>query len=157
MNKPYPPVSYPDYLQVEKITNAQFPKSDEYKKPAHDEMLFIIVHQTYELWFKQILWEIDSVIEKFSQDKIDEVHMLKMVSRLERVIEIQKVLISQIDVLETMTPLDFLDFREFLVPASGFQSAQFRLIENKMGLNARLKFNNDDYKKILKHHHSIVR
>lgn len=149
MTKPYPPVHYSKYLNVDKIINAQELKSVEYGQPAHDEMLFIIIHQAYELWFKQILFEFDSVLEDFSQKKIDERQMLKMVSRLERVTEIQKVLLMQIDVLETMTPLDFLDFRDFLVPASGFQSQQFRLIENKMGLKSRLKFNNQDYKTLL--------
>lgn len=150
MNKPYPATNYSDYLCVDQLTSAQKRKSVEYGQPAHDEMLFIIAHQAYELWFKQILFEIDSVLSSFNQPVVDESAMLTMGRRLERVIEIQKVLLSQIDVLETMTPLDFLDFREFLVPASGFQSHQFRLIENKMGLNRRLKFNNQDYKKLLK-------
>jgi tryptophan 2,3-dioxygenase len=149
MKKPYPKINYADYLKVDPILKLQSPKSIEYGKPAHDEMLFIIVHQTYELWFKQILWEVDSALELFSQPTIDESHMLKMVSRFQRVIEIQKLLIHQVDVLETMTPMDFLEFREFLFPASGFQSHQFRLIENKMGLNRRLKYNNEDYKNAL--------
>jgi tryptophan 2,3-dioxygenase len=149
MKKPYPKVNYAEYLKVEQILKLQSPKSIEYGKPAHDEMLFIIVHQTYELWFKQILWEIDSALEIFSQPTIDESHMLKMVSRFQRVLEIQKLLIHQIDVLETMTPMDFLEFRDFLYPASGFQSHQFRLLENKLGLLRRLKFNNQDYKNFL--------
>lgn len=149
MQKPYPNVNYADYLKVDKIISLQSPKSIEYGKPAHDEMLFIIIHQVYEMWFKQILWEVDSVLNVFSQPSIDESDMLKMVSRLQRVIEIQKLLIQQVNVLETMTPMDFLEFREFLYPASGFQSHQFRLIENKMGLVRRLKFNNQDYKKLL--------
>ena len=109
--------------------------SKEYGKPAHDEMLFIIIHQIYELWFKQILFELDSVLEIFSKEDIQESRIGTAVSRLDRVIEIQKILIDQIHVLETMTPMDFLDFRDFLIPASGFQSVQFRLIENKLGLN----------------------
>ncbi len=149
MKKPYPKVNYADYLKVEQILGLQSPKSTEYGKPAHDEMLFIIVHQVYELWFKQILWEIDSALTMFSQPKIEESHMLKMVSRFQRVIEIQKLLIDQVTVLETMTPMDFLEFRDFLFPASGFQSHQFRLLENKMGLIRRLKFNNQDYKNFL--------
>ncbi len=150
MKKPYPKVNYADYLGVDKILNLQSPKGIEYGKPAHDEMLFIIVHQVYELWFKQILWELDSALDLFSQPTIDEGHMLKMVSRFHRVIEIQKLLIQQVDVLETMTPMDFLEFRDFLFPASGFQSHQFRLVENKLGLVRRLKFNNQDYKNFLK-------
>lgn len=134
MEKPYPPVHYAQYLRIAELVNLQHPKSTEYGKPAHDELLFIIVHQVYELWFKQILSEIDSVLELFSSSNIHERDMLKMVSRLQRVIEIQKLLLQQVDVLETMTPMDFLEFRDYLVPASGFQSFQFRLVENKLGL-----------------------
>lgn len=141
--------NYSDYLQVSKIISAQSLKSEEAGNKAHDEMLFIITHQVYELWFKQILFEFESVLNDFSQDTIEDHRMLKMVSRLERVIEIQKVLLSHVDVLETMTPLDFLEFRQYLTPASGFQSQQFRLIENKMGLHHRIRFNNQDYKKLL--------
>jgi len=149
MQKPYPPTHYSDYLKVGTLTTLQNPKSAEYGKMAHDEMLFIIIHQVYELWFKQILFEVSSVLDIFSSPNLDERNMLKIVSRLQRVIEIQKLLIQQVDVLETMTPLDFLEFRDVLFPASGFQSQQFRLIENKMGLKARLKFNNQDYKNLL--------
>lgn len=149
MEKPYPPVHYAQYLRIAELVNLQHPKSTEYGKPAHDELLFIIVHQVYELWFKQILSEIDSVLELFSSSNIHERDMLKMVSRLQRVIEIQKLLLQQVDVLETMTPMDFLEFRDYLVPASGFQSFQFRLVENKLGLKNRLKFNNQDYKTLL--------
>lgn len=156
MNKPYPKVNYAEYLKVEQILKLQSLKSVEYGKPAHDEMLFIIIHQVYEMWFKQILWEIDSALALFSQPKIDESHMLKMVSRFRRVIEIQKLLIHQVDVLETMTPMDFLEFRDFLFPASGFQSHQFRLVENKMGLIRRMKFNNEDYKNFLAEHEKPI-
>jgi tryptophan 2,3-dioxygenase len=149
MEKPYPAVNYPEYLRVAEITSLQHPKSVEYGKPAHDEMLFIIIHQVYELWFKQILFEMESVLDIFSMTKIDERKMLTIVSRLQRIVEIQRLLLQQVDVLETMTPMDFLEFREFLVPASGFQSQQFRLIENKMGLKSRMKLNNEDYKKVL--------
>lgn len=150
MEKPYPNVNYADYLQVHNLIQLQKPKSIEYGKPAHDEMLFVIIHQVYELWFKQILWEIDSVLTLFNKNTVEDRDTLKIVSRLNRVIEIQKLLIHQVDVLETMTPMDFLEFREFLAPASGFQSHQFRLIENKLGLKQRLKFNNQDYKTLLK-------
>jgi len=101
---------------------------------VHDEMLFIVVHQAYELWFKQIIWEIDDVRRIFGQTRVDEADMGTAVARLRRIVEIQKLLLQQISVLETMTPLDFLDFRDFLFPASGFQSAQFRVVENKLGL-----------------------
>ncbi len=130
----HPPVYYSDYLDLSKLLDAQHPKSVEYGRPAHDEMLFIIVHQAYELWFKQILHEMDSVIDLFRRDRVNENSMGTAVARLQRVTEIQRVIVEQLRILETMTPLDFLDFRDMLVPASGFQSVQFRLIENKLGL-----------------------
>ncbi len=130
----YPPIHYHDYLKIDKITDAQFLKSDEYKKHAHDEMLFIITHQAYELWFKQIIFELDSVLEIFSRDHVAETDMGLVAHRLQRIITILKLILGQIDVIETMRPLDFLEFREFLYPASGFQSYQFRLIETKLGL-----------------------
>jgi tryptophan 2,3-dioxygenase len=134
MSKAFPPVEYSEYLKLDQVLGSQEPKSTLYGKPAHDEMLFIVVHQAYELWFKQILHELDSVRGLFRQDSVDERSIGVAVARLERVIEIQKLLLDQLRILETMTPLDFLDFRDFLVPASGFQSLQFRLIENKLGL-----------------------
>jgi len=145
MSRPYPPVDYTGYLKVDQLTQLQKPKGEEYGTPVHDEMLFIVIHQVYELWFKQILFELDSVLEIFSRDRIAEQDMLHCSSRLERIIEIQKILVDQVKVLETMTPMDFLEFRDFLVPASGFQSAQFRQIENKLGLINRLTYNNKDY------------
>ena len=150
--KIHPPQYYQDYLGLEKILKSQHLISEEYGKPAHDEMLFIIIHQIYELWFKQILFELDSVLEIFSKEDIQESHIGTAVSRLDRVIEIQKILIDQIHVLETMTPMDFLDFRDFLTPASGFQSVQFRLIENKLGLSKedRYSYSGRDYHAHLK-------
>ncbi len=142
----YPPIHYSDYLKVDQITNLQNRRSEEFGQPAHDEMLFIVIHQVYELWFKQILFELDSAISSFTQPRVDERDMLKINNRLGRIIEIQKILIAQVDVLETMTPMDFLEFRDFLYPASGFQSGQFRLIENKLGLDNRLTYNKQDYK-----------
>lgn len=151
----YPPVYYSDYLCLDAILNSQKPKSSEYGTPAHDEMLFIIIHQIYELWFKQILHEIDSVNETFRREIVDEKNIGTAVSRLERITEIQKLLIEQLRVLETMTPLDFLDFRDYLIPASGFQSFQFRLIENKLGLSddKRIQYNNIDYLNTLDERH----
>ncbi len=128
------PVYYPDYLQLEKLLDAQHLRSATAGPPVHDEMLFIIVHQAYELWFKQILWELEAVARRLSHDHVDEKEMLRIVASLERIKSIQHLLIDQVDVLETMTPLDFLDFRNFLIPASGFQSVQFRLVENRLGL-----------------------
>ncbi len=130
-------VYYADYLQLQKITGAQTPESfKEGKIAAHDEMLFIIIHQTYELWFKQILFEVDSVIGIMSKPALNDnsPEMQTVVHRLKRVTTILKVLVQQIDIMETMTPMDFLDFRDMLRPASGFQSYQFKIIEAKLGL-----------------------
>lgn len=89
---------------------------------AHDEMLFIIIHQTYELWFKQIQFELDAVIDTLSKPRLDDnsADLQTVVHRLQRVVTILKVLVQQIDIIETMTPMDFLDFRDMLRPASGF-------------------------------------
>ncbi len=84
--KPYPPQYYHDYLGLDKLLNNQELKSDEYGQHAHDEMLFIIIHQVYELWFKQILYELDSVIDIFGKDDINESHIGTAVSRLNRII-----------------------------------------------------------------------
>jgi len=138
---------YGDYLQLDKILNAQELASAKAGKPAHDEMLFIIIHQTYELWFKLVLFEIQSAIDILSQKKVQESEMSTVVHRLERVTEVQKILIDQVSVLETMFPQDFMDFRGFLGSSSGFQSVQFRLFENKLGLlpTSRLHYQQTDY------------
>lgn len=130
-------IYYGDYLQINKLLDAQVLESTKAGETVHDEMLFIIVHQSYELWFKQVLWELDSVIEIFSNDVVPERAMGTALGRLRRINSIQALMIQTISVLETMTPLDFLDFRDYLFPASGFQSAQFRLVENKLGLRRR--------------------
>lgn len=158
MKKTYPPIYYSDYLQLDKLLDAQNLKSDEYELHAHDEMLFIIVHQAYELWFKQILFELDSVMEMFATQEIEETKIGKCVARLRRITAIQRLLIEQISVLETMTPLDFLDFRDFLVPASGFQSVQFRIIENKLGLrpDSRITYNNKSYYSVVSNEHQEI-
>ncbi|MFN2485680.1 MAG: tryptophan 2,3-dioxygenase family protein, partial [Acidimicrobiia bacterium] len=128
------PLYYADYLQLKKLLDSQDLESTRAGNTVHDEMLFIIVHQAYELWFKQILWELEAITGVLSAPSVDESEMLQIVAHLERIVEIQKLLIAQIDVLETMTPLDFLEFRNYLIPASGFQSAQFRMIENRLGV-----------------------
>ncbi len=125
---------YGDYLHLNTLLDSQHLKSGVDGDPAHDEMLFIIIHQAYELWFKLILHELGSVIPLFKEQTLDETKMGFIVSRFERVVEIQRVLVDHFSILETMTPLDFLDFRDYLVPASGFQSVQFRLIEATLGL-----------------------
>jgi len=129
------PLYYSDYLQLDTLLNAQDPESGKYGKEAHDEMLFIITHQTYELWFKQILHELLSVLALFSKTPLDEKRLHIISVRLDRIIRIQAVINQQIGIIETMTPLDFLDFRNFLIPASGFQSKQFREIELRLGLS----------------------
>lgn len=101
----------------------------------------------YELWFKQIIHELESIIDLFDKDRVDEKSVGKCINRLDRIYEIQKLLIKQILVMETMTPLDFLEFRNHLFPASGFQSFQFRMIENLLGLpdEERLTYNGCPY------------
>lgn len=147
----YPPVHYHDYLGLSPLLGAQNMKSVEHGKPAHDEMLFIIVHQTYELWFKQIIFELDSVLATFQKPNVAETEMGRASARLERIVAILKQILGQIDVLETMTPLDFLDFRDMLYPASGFQSFQWRIIETKLGLRSedRLAYNQSPFYKSL--------
>ncbi|PSR15164.1 MAG: hypothetical protein DA408_03690 [Bacteroidetes bacterium] len=147
-NHKYSPVHYRNYLGLDQILGAQHPRSEQLgETPAHDEMLFIIVHQSYELWFKQILHELESVVDMFQTNTVDERNMGTALARLDRITEIFKLLIEHIRVLETMTPLDFLDFRKYLFPASGFQSFQFRKIENMLGLpeQERLTYNNYHY------------
>jgi len=128
---------YGTYLELDKILESQHPVSFENgNEPAHDEMLFIIIHQAYELWFKQILFELDYVMGIFAKETInDNSEDLNLVRhRLRRVIRIMELLNQQVQILDTMTPLDFLEFRNLLTPSSGFQSMQFRLIEGKLGL-----------------------
>lgn len=146
---------YGDYLGLEQLLRAQNPRSDALGKPAHDEMLFIITHQVYELWFKQILHELNSVMMILEQDFVPDTQLCTAVARLERVIQIQKLMISQLEIIETMTPLDFLEFRDLLVPASGFQSYQFRLLENRLGMTPeqRLKYHQNHYTKSLSQAH----
>ncbi len=144
-------LSYGEYLKLDEILDSQTLKSEQNGNFVHDEMLFIIIHQTYELWFKQILHEIDSIIEMFKGNYAEEENTGIVVARLGRVIEIQKLLIDQVSILETMTPMDFLEFRDLLTPASGFQSIQFRQIENKLGMDAknRVRFGKQRYDKYL--------
>jgi tryptophan 2,3-dioxygenase len=130
------PVYYSEYLQLDKILNAQQPESDKEGIKADDEMLFIIIHQAYELWFKQILHELSIVRGVFKQQSIDNntPDIYNSVHRLKRIAGILEVAVMQMGILETMTPLDFLDFRDLLRPASGFQSIQFKIIEATLGL-----------------------
>jgi len=131
-------LSYSDYLRLDRILDAQFLQSGLYDAGhgVHDEMLFIIIHQTYELWFKQMLYELDSIIALMNtaDGAVAECDLFVCANRSERCCRILRVLVQQFDVLETMTPQAFSDFRDFLSPASGFQSKQFRLVENRLGL-----------------------
>jgi tryptophan 2,3-dioxygenase len=141
---------YPSYLQLETVLNSQRPLSFEPgQHPAHDEMLFIIIHQAYELWFKQILFELEYVRNVFQKEKVDdnseELNLCR--HRLKRVVRILELLNQQVTVLDTMTPLDFLEFRNLLTPASGFQSKQFRQIEALLGLKMEKRHQQDYYKR----------
>jgi tryptophan 2,3-dioxygenase len=134
------PLSYNRYLRVPDLIALQ----DCLSSPAHhDELLFITVHQAYELWFKQILHEIDAAIASMKAGRAP-----TATRALERIVEIEKLLVSQIHILETMTPIEFLGFRDELNPASGFQSMQFREIEFSSGLKDREilgAFRNDEF------------
>lgn len=138
---------YNDYLQLDKILNAQSPESIKRNLPAHDEMLFIIIHQTYELWFKQLHHEIDSILEIMKKPALNDnsPELQTVVHRLHRVVIILRTLVHQIDILETMTPMDFLDFRDTLRPASGFQSWQFKELEAKLGLKFEARHGQEYY------------
>ncbi len=133
-------LTYGKYLKVQELTSLQFPQS----RPAHhDEMLFIIIHQAYELWFKLILHEMDRAVQFVKKGSVlDARHFIS------RVVQIMKLLVEQIHVLETMRPVDFLEFRERLQPASGFQSLQFREFEFLAGAKDERYlafFKNDPY------------
>lgn len=134
---------YGDYLQLDKILTAQAPESARYAKEAHDETLFIIVHQVYELWFKQILHELKAVMAVFAGAEVKDQQLTGIVHKLKRIISIQQLLNQQIAVLETMTPQDFMAFRDYLVPASGFQSIQFKMLEIGLGLKSEFRIDFD--------------
>jgi tryptophan 2,3-dioxygenase len=118
-------VTYGSYLKVDELLSLQQPRSEG---PEHDEMLFIVIHQVYELWFKELLHELDRA-RRLLED--DDPHRAQ--HTLKRILTILKVLVAQLDILETMTPLGFLSFRARLEAASGFQSDQFRQIEFVLG------------------------
>ncbi|MBC8173685.1 MAG: tryptophan 2,3-dioxygenase, partial [Chitinophagales bacterium] len=147
-----PPVEYTEYLQLDRILSSQALESDKENLHAHDEMLFIIIHQTYELWFKQIHHELDSILEIMNKEIVnDNSPAVQTIGhRSARIITILKVLVHQIDILETMTPLDFHDFRDMLRPASGFQSWQFKMIEAKLGLKFEQRYGQQYYVSMLK-------
>src|SRR5919112_6531673 len=134
------PLSYNKYLRVQDLINLQGCLSD----PAHhDELLFITVHQAYELWFKQILHEIDAAIQLLEEDRVP-----AATRAVNRIVAIEKLLVNQIHILESMTPISFLAFRDELNPASGFQSMQFREIEFSSGLKDKTildSFRSDEF------------
>src|SRR5450631_4281330 len=138
---------YSDYLQLDKILDAQSPESVLRGQPAHDEMLFIVIHQTYELWFKQLLRETESVIGIMKMPALDDnsPELQTVVHRLSRCATILGVLVQQIDIMETMNPMDFLDFRDMLRPASGFQSVQFKMLEARLGLKYEQRYGQQHY------------
>lgn len=145
--KERPPVYYSEYLQLDKILNAQDMESAKEGAPADDEMLFIIIHQAYELWFKEILFELDVIRKVFLKEEIknSSADMYNSVHRLKRICRILEVCVSQMTIIETMTPLDFLDFRDLLRPASGFQSIQFKMIEAALGLTYNARYGQGYY------------
>ena len=147
-------VHYHDYLQLDHILNAQHLESSK-GEAAHDEMLFIVIHQAYELWFKQLHHELDSVLHIMRKPALNDnsPELQTVVHRLNRMIVILRVLVHQIDILETMTPMDFLDFRDLLRPASGFQSWQFKLLEARLGLKYEHRHGQEYYTKSLREEH----
>lgn len=148
-------VHYHDYLQLDKILNAQLPESSKLGMPAHDEMLFIVIHQAYELWFKQLHHEADAVVGIMAKPALNDnsPELQTVVHRLNRCVTILRVLVNQIDIMETMTPMDFLDFRDMLRPASGFQSWQFKELEAKLGLKFEARHGREYYTAQLRPEH----
>ncbi|HWB66549.1 MAG TPA: tryptophan 2,3-dioxygenase family protein [Mycobacteriales bacterium] len=124
-------LSYGSYLRLDVLLQQQVPESDP---PSHDELLFITMHQVYELWFKLLLHELTMVRDLLLGGVADADAAWRVRHLLRRVVQVEHVLIAQLPVLETMSPQDFLDFRLLLAPASGFQSVQFRELEFLSGL-----------------------
>ncbi|MAD78353.1 MAG: tryptophan 2,3-dioxygenase [Planctomycetaceae bacterium] len=118
-------LTYASYLRVPELLDLQSPRSDG---PEHDEMLFIVIHQVYELWFKQQIHETEHLRRMLDADDL-----ITAEATLGRILTILKTMVGQIDVLETMTPVSFLSFRDFLANSSGFQSVQFREWEFMLG------------------------
>jgi tryptophan 2,3-dioxygenase len=135
-------LSYGSYLKVPELLSLQQPLSRQpgSDRAEHDEMLFIIIHQVYELWFRQQLHEGDRLVDCLVRNQVPEAG-----ATLKRMLTILKTMVQQIDVLETMTPVSFLSFRSFLANSSGFQSAQFREFEFLLGnKNPRMMGNYPD-------------
>lgn len=150
---PSAPANYSNYLKIHELLDLQHPKSDG---PEHDETLFIVIHQVYELWFKQILHEVDHLIPLLTNNEPQ-----RALHTLNRILKILKVLVAQIDILETMTPLEYKTFRERLGSGSGFQSAQFREFEFMLGykrLSILKHFSDEpaDHAKLEKRYHDMT-
>ena len=122
-------MDYTSYLNIPGLLSLQHPESVRAGKPAHDEMLFIIIHQTYELWFRQILHELDLVLGIFSKPSVDDAELGRAVHAAARIVKIEQLMVSHGDILETMTPMYFLEFRSLLLTTSGFQNKKLRLLE----------------------------
>jgi tryptophan 2,3-dioxygenase len=121
-------LTYSSYLRLDELLNIQTPRSQGPHGAEHDELLFIVIHQVYELWFKELLHELD-----YLQIQLRQNETARAAHTIRRILTILKTIVAQVDVLETMTPLEFSSFRGFLESASGFQSAQFREIEFALG------------------------
>lgn len=122
-------LTYSSYLKVQELIGLQRTVSEP---AAHDEMLFIVVHQAYELWFKQVIFEMEALIQRLDAD-----NLIPAFRGAARIQEIFRVLIQQVDILETMTPLEFNRFRSYINPGSGFQSFQFRELELLGGIEQK--------------------
>lgn len=130
------PLTYSSYLRVDDLLRLQDRRSTDPRtgEAEHDELLFIVIHQVYELWFKQLLHELDYIVAEMFANNLPTVRL-----HMKRVLKILKTLVGQVDILETMTPAEFASFREFLDSASGFQSAQFRELEFVLGMKDRVQ------------------
>ncbi|XP_078493387.1 tryptophan 2,3-dioxygenase B-like [Ciona intestinalis] len=141
-------VTYPGQLQLASILNSQHLISDQPgNTPVHDEHLFIVTHQAFELWFKQIIFELNSIREIFDQKLVEDSALPVACERLERITKIFNVLIAQFEVISTMAPQEFGELRPSLGDSSGYQSCQYRLIEVKLGVrdDLRIKYSNQSY------------
>ena len=130
------PLTYTSYLRTDELLGLQTPRSTDPRtgQAEHDELLFIVIHQVYELWFKQLLHELDYVVAAMFANNLATARL-----HMKRVLKILKTLVGQVDILETMTPAEFASFRAFLDSASGFQSAQFRELEFVLGMKDRVQ------------------
>ncbi|CAF0891687.1 unnamed protein product [Adineta steineri] len=142
------PLNYTTYLGLDSLLSSlrclsHVDRSNENSLPVHDEHFFIIIHQAFELWFKEIIYEIDSIRDIFGNNDDVATFVLDINLRLNRIGKVWKILIDQLQLLESMTPMEFVEFRDFVTPVSGFQSLQFRIIEMKLGLTDKSR---DAYK-----------